>query len=68
MSNKLNLLSKGSQTATTATVGAVGALLGDLCTENFDCNALPGAHCARGGCVCRPGYVPTTHRKGCVGK
>ncbi|XP_045484151.1 agrin isoform X4 [Pieris rapae] len=57
---------KGSQTATTATVGAVGALLGDLCTEDSDCNALPGAQCARGGCVCRPGYIPTPHRKACV--
>ncbi|CAK1540067.1 unnamed protein product [Leptosia nina] len=57
---------KGSQTATTATVGAVGALLGDLCTEDADCNALPGAHCARGGCVCRPGFTPTTHRKACI--
>ncbi|XP_046963751.1 agrin-like isoform X2 [Vanessa cardui] len=57
---------KGSQTATTATVGAVGALLGDLCVEDTDCSALPGAHCARGGCVCRPGYRPTEHRKACV--
>nr|XP_026493693.1 agrin-like isoform X3 [Vanessa tameamea] len=57
---------KGSQTATTATVGAVGALLGDLCVEDADCSALPGAHCARGGCVCRPGYRPTEHRKACV--
>ncbi|XP_049877117.1 agrin-like [Pectinophora gossypiella] len=57
---------KGSQTATTATVGAVGALLGDLCTEDADCAALPGAHCALGGCVCRPGYAPTSHRKACI--
>lgn len=55
----------GLQTATTATVGAVGALLGDLCTEDADCAVLPGAHCARGGCVCRPGYAPTAHRKAC---
>lgn len=58
----------GSQTATTATVGAVGALLGDLCAEDADCAALPGALCARGGCVCRPGYTPTAHRKACIGK
>ncbi|XP_063822042.1 agrin-like isoform X2 [Ostrinia nubilalis] len=57
---------KGSQTATTATVGAVGALLGDLCASDEDCSALPGAHCARGGCECRPGYAPTVHRKACV--
>lgn len=58
----------GSQTATTATVGAVGALLGDLCTEDSDCAALPGAYCARGGCVCRQGFTPTVHRKACIGK
>ncbi|XP_041975156.1 agrin-like isoform X2 [Aricia agestis] len=58
--------SKGSQTATTATVGAVGALLGDLCNEDADCAALPGAHCTNGGCVCRPGYSPTIHRKACI--
>nr|XP_032526977.1 agrin-like isoform X4 [Danaus plexippus plexippus] len=57
---------KGSQTATTATVGAVGALLGDLCAEDADCAALPGALCTRGGCVCRPGYTPTAHRKACI--
>ncbi|KAG6440429.1 hypothetical protein O3G_MSEX001336 [Manduca sexta] len=57
---------KGSQTATTATLGAVGALLGDLCTEDADCVALPGAYCPHGGCVCRPGYTPTVHRKACV--
>ncbi|XP_013176798.1 PREDICTED: agrin-like isoform X2 [Papilio xuthus] len=60
--------------ATTATVGAVGAvgaegavgaLLGDLCTDDVDCEALPGAYCARGGCVCRPGFTPTVHRKAC---
>ncbi|XP_072942741.1 agrin-like isoform X4 [Epargyreus clarus] len=65
-----NLLSgqkiKGSQTATTATVGVVGALLGDLCAEDAECAALPGAYCARGGCVCRPGYVATVHRKACI--
>jgi hypothetical protein len=49
-------------------VGAVGALLGDLCTEDNDCLALPGAQCARGGCECRPGYMPTVHRKACIGK
>lgn len=70
----------GSQTATTATVsavsavdgegavGAVGALLGDLCTDDVDCEVLPGAYCARGGCVCRPGFTPTVHRKACIGK
>lgn len=58
----------GSQTATTATVGAVGALLGDLCADDIDCAMLPGAYCSRGGCFCRPGYLPTMHRKGCVGK
>ncbi|CAH2050484.1 unnamed protein product, partial [Iphiclides podalirius] len=57
---------KGSQTATTATVGAVGALLGDLCSEDADCSALPGAYCARGGCVCRPGFSATAHRKACI--
>ncbi|KAL0901465.1 hypothetical protein ABMA27_006716 [Loxostege sticticalis] len=57
---------KGSQTATTATVGAVGALLGDLCADDADCSALPGAQCARGGCECRAGYIPTVHRKACV--
>ncbi|XP_073957154.1 agrin-like isoform X3 [Choristoneura fumiferana] len=57
---------KGSQTATTATVGAVGALLGDLCVDDDDCAALPGAKCARGACVCRVGHVQTAHRKGCI--
>ncbi|XP_063616673.1 agrin-like isoform X6 [Cydia splendana] len=57
---------KGAQTATTATVGAVGALLGDLCSEDGDCAALPGARCARSACVCRAGYQPAQHRKGCV--
>ncbi|XP_061708931.1 agrin-like isoform X5 [Cydia pomonella] len=57
---------KGAQTATTATVGAVGALLGDLCAEDGDCAALPGARCARSACVCRAGYQPAQHRKGCV--
>ncbi|XP_053610410.1 agrin-like isoform X5 [Plodia interpunctella] len=57
---------RSSQTATTATVGAVGALLGDLCADNNDCAALPGAHCARGGCECRPGFAPTVHRKACI--
>ncbi|XP_060806535.1 agrin-like [Amyelois transitella] len=57
---------RGSQTATTATVGAVGALLGDLCADDNECAALPGAHCARGGCECRPGFAPTVHRKACI--
>ncbi|VVC98300.1 unnamed protein product [Leptidea sinapis] len=39
---------------------------GDLCTEDSDCSALPGAQCARGGCVCRLGYIPTMNRKACV--
>lgn len=68
-SGKAKILSiPGSQTATTATVGAVGALLGDLCAEDADCIALPGSYCARGGCVCRHGHVPTVHRKACVGE
>ncbi|XP_063395298.1 agrin-like isoform X4 [Cydia fagiglandana] len=57
---------KGAQTATTATVGAVGALLGDLCSDDGDCAALPGARCARSACVCRAGYQPAQHRKGCI--
>ncbi|XP_063548558.1 agrin-like [Cydia strobilella] len=52
--------------ATTATVGAVGALLGDLCSEDGDCAALPGARCTRSACVCRTGYQPAQHRKGCI--
>nr|XP_037866862.1 agrin isoform X2 [Bombyx mori] len=52
--------------ATTATVGAVGALLGDLCAEDAECSALAGAYCARGGCVCRRGFTPTLNRKACV--
>lgn len=58
----------GTQTATTATVGAVGALLGDLCTDDIDCSVLPGAHCFHGGCFCKPGFTPTLHRKECIGK
>ncbi|XP_048489511.1 agrin isoform X2 [Plutella xylostella] len=57
---------KGSQTATTATVGAVGPLLGDLCADDADCAGLPGAVCSRGGCFCQPGFMPMAHRKGCI--
>ncbi|GBP15490.1 Agrin [Eumeta japonica] len=53
------------QTATTATVGVVGPLLGDLCADDVDCSALPGARCYRGGCFCKPGFSPNAHRKGC---
>nr|XP_049692713.1 agrin isoform X2 [Helicoverpa armigera] len=63
-----SILSGQKFKATTATVGsgAVGALLGDLCADDGDCAALPGAECARAACVCRPGHVPTLHRKACV--
>ncbi|PZC78437.1 hypothetical protein B5X24_HaOG202181 [Helicoverpa armigera] len=63
-----SILSGQKFKATTATVGsgAVGALLGDLCADDGDCAALPGAECARAACVCRAGHVPTLHRKACV--
>ncbi|XP_022821461.1 agrin-like isoform X2 [Spodoptera litura] len=63
-----SILSGQKFKATTATVGsgAVGALLGDLCADDGDCAALPGAECARDACVCRAGHVPTLHRKACV--
>ncbi|KAJ8736298.1 hypothetical protein PYW08_006954 [Mythimna loreyi] len=63
-----SILSGQKFKATTATVGsgAVGALLGDLCADDGDCAALPGAECARAACVCREGHVPTLHRKACI--
>ncbi|XP_049692713.2 agrin isoform X2 [Helicoverpa armigera] len=63
-----SILSGQKFKATTATVGsgAVGALLGDLCADDGDCAALPGAECTRAACVCRAGHVPTLHRKACV--
>ncbi|XP_026732130.1 agrin-like [Trichoplusia ni] len=63
-----SILSGQKFKATTATVGSgsVGALLGDLCADDADCAALPGAECSRAACVCRAGHVPTMHRKACV--